>query len=414
MTKVVVLGGSGVATPELAQAIHRVEMRREKIQLVLVGRSADKLEKVTSVARMLAEDDALLEITCTTDLNQALTGAEFIINQIRVGGLEARAFDESFPQEIGLPGEETVGPGGFANASRTIPVVLEYARKMEKLCPEATLLSFVNPASLVQYAVTKYTGLKVIGLCDGPISLTNNIASALGVPANELVVDYVGMHHFGWAVDVWHNARSVMKEVLERAEMANKDVAPEIIRAIGAVPGPYFNYVFHPERMLAKKMGKRTRAEELLDLQGQLLEDFDKAIESGERPQRLAQRNARWYQAIIAPVLLALVERRTEHFILNVVNGTVIPWLPEEAIIEVPVALEGGKVRPLAVREVPLDLKALIRKNCTYEMLAVQAIVEHDRQKGLRALLQNPIVHTYDQAVATLEKAWSSEGLNSR
>lgn len=133
--RVVVLGGSGIATPGLAQAIVASPGRRTAIELILVGRDGAKLATVAGVTRKLAGQDPLLAIAHTTDLAAALAGADHVLNQIRVGGLEARAFDESFPREIGLPGEETVGPGGFANASRTIPVVLQYAQEIERLAP---------------------------------------------------------------------------------------------------------------------------------------------------------------------------------------------------------------------------------------------------------------------------------------
>lgn len=405
--KVVVLGGSGVATPQLAEAIVAQPGRTRPIELVLVGRTAGKLEQVAAVTRMLAGDDPLLTISHSTDVEWALDGADYVINQIRVGGLEARRFDETFPHALGLPGEETVGPGGFANASRTIPVVLEYARQMERLCPQAVMLTFANPSSMVQYAVTHYTTVQAIGLCDSPITLIGNIAAALGVPAQELTVDYVGMHHFGWVTGVWHRGHDVLPQVLEKAAEVAKEIEPSLVQALGVVPGAYLNYVFHPDRMLAKKKDQPPRAQELLALQDEILADFERALAKGERPTALARRRARWYEAIVAPVLLAFVEQRADaRFILNVVNGQAVPWLPAQAIVEVPVVLERGHVRPLATRCVPPEVQALLWANCAYEMLAVEAIVERDRSKALRALLVNPIIHTYDQAVSVLEQAW--------
>jgi len=407
MVKVVVLGGSGVATPELSSAIVASPGRTQPLELVLVGRSRGKLEKVAGIARLLAGGDPLLTISCTTDAEAALSGADYVLNQVRVGGLEARAFDESFSHDLGIAGEETVGPGGFANASRTIPVVLEYARLMERVCPAATLLTFANPSSLVHYAVTHYTRVPTIGLCDGPVSLSESIARALGAPLDELTIDYVGMHHFGWVTGVWWGARDVLPEALAKAGQASPEVEPSITQAIGAIPGHYLNYVFHPDRMLAKKLGRRTRAEELLELQDEMLDEYERSLASGQKPEGLARRKARWYKAIIAPVLVALAEGRTAQFVLNVVNGQIIPWLPPDAVVEVPVLLQGGRACPLAVGSVPPDVKALVQANCTYEMLAVEAIVERDWAKALRALLLNPMIHTYDQAAAVLERAWA-------
>lgn len=404
--KIVVLGGSGVATPDLAAALIKIPERCRPIHLVLNGRSEEKLAKVAGIARILAGDDPLLHISHETDTRAALDGADMILNQIRVGGLEARAFDESFPHEFGLPGEETVGPGGFANASRTIPVVLEYARQIEQLCPDARLLTFANPSSLVQYAITHFTKVNAIGLCDGPITLSQNIARALQLPLDELVIDYIGMHHFGWVTGVWHHGRSLLSDAIARSEVASPDVDPAIVRAIGVIPGPYLNYVFHPDRMLSKKIGKRTRAEELLELQGELLSEYDEALATGKVPEGLAKRKARWYQAIIAPVMVALADECTGRFIMNVINCQIVPWLPAEAIIEIACLVEKGCIQPLAAPGAPSMVRAMVQANCAYEMLAVEAIVERDRAKALQALLLNPIMHTYEQAARTLEKAW--------
>ena len=405
--KVVVLGGNGVATPELAAALANIPGRSRPIELALTGRSPEKLARVAGVARLLAGGNAQLSISFTTNTEGALENADIILNQVRVGGLEGRAFDETFPHEFGLPGEETVGPGGFANASRTIPVVLEYARMIEKICPQATLLTFANPSSLVQYAISRYTSVKVTGLCDGPIHFCDNIAKAFGLPLADLKIDYQGMHHFGWVTGVWHDGRSVLEEVIANAGVAAPDIDPAVTRALGVIPGPYLNYVFHPERMLAKKLGKRSRAEDLIDLQEQLIAEYARSLESGKLPESLARRKAVWYQAIIAPVIVALAEEHSSQFILNVKNRNTIPWLPEEAIIEVPVWVEKGSFRALDVPPAPTAVKALVQLNCAYEMLAVEAIVEHNRDKALKALLLNPVIRTYDQAAKTLEKAWT-------
>jgi 6-phospho-beta-glucosidase len=410
--KVVVLGGSAVATPGLADAIVRIPNRTQPIELVLLGRDAARLDKVSFVAGLLAGDDPLLTVSHSTDTVAALDGADVVLNQIRAGGLAARVFDEAFSQDLGLPGEETVGPGGFANASRTVPVVLELARIMERVCPDATLLTFANPSSVVHYALSRYTRLYTVGMCDGPVHLIAAIAKALGATPDQLDVDYVGMHHFGWAVGVRRDGRDVLPEALAAAAQIAPDVEPAITQTIGAIPGPYHNYFFHPDRMLAKKAGKRTRAEELLDLQDEILADYERSVQTGLKPEALAKRKARWYDAIVAPVLLAFAESAPHGdvaapFILNVVNGQTAPWLPAEAIIETPVVVTHGRAKALAIGEVPPDVKALVQRNCAYEMLAVEAIIERDRAKAARALLLSPMGITYDQAVTIVERAWT-------
>ncbi len=415
--KLVVLGGSGVATPELARALAQEPGRTVPLEVVLVGRDRAKLELVAAVSRLLAGEGSRLTISLETDPARALEGADYVLNQVRVGGLEARAFDETYPRAFGLPGEETVGPGGFADASRTIPVVLEYARLIERVAPQAQFVTFANPCSLVQYAVTRYTRVQTIGLCDAPVTMAETIARALGVEPGDLLLDYLGMHHFGFVTGIWRQGVDLLPAALEKAGKIVKDVEPEIVQAMGVIPGPYLRYVVHGDRMLAAQAGKPARAEELLRLQDEILADYERALAEGKPPQALARRDARWYKAIIAPVLVALVEGRAgrgepARFVVNVVNGQAIPWLPTDAVVEVPALVEGGRVRPLATGAVGPDVVALLQANCAYEMLAVEAIVGRDRAKALRALLLNPIIHTYDQAAATLECAWA-EGRTS-
>jgi 6-phospho-beta-glucosidase len=413
--KVVVLGGSGVATTERAAAIAAIPGRQVAIDLALVGRNAAKLELVAGAARLLAGDDALLTITQTIDVAAALDGAAYVVNQMRVGGLEARVSDESFPRDIGLPGEETVGAGGFANATRTIPVVLDYARQIERSAPQALLISFSNPASLVQYAVARYTKVTTIGLCDSPLVLIDNIARILGMSASDLLIDYVGMHHFGFVTGLWRHGQNLLPQALAKAADICKDIEPSIVQALGVIPSPYFRYVFHADRMLARQLGKSTRAEELMGIEREILADYEQALASGRRPTVQARRGAIWYRIVIAPVLVALIEGRAHpaatppaRFLLNVSNGETLPWLPPAAIIETPSMIACGEVRPLAGQPAPTVVKALVQRNCAYEMAAVEAIVERDRAKALQALLLNPIVHTYDQAAAVLDRTWTA------
>ena len=415
--RVAVLGGSSVATPELALAIRDAQGRAFAIDLVLAGRSREKLETVARAARILAGDDERLRVSFTTSFDEALAGAEYVLNQVRVGGYEARLFDETFPDALGLPGEETVGPGGFANAARTIPVVLDLARRMERCCPEALVLNLANPSSLVQYALARYTRLRIVGLCDAPLTLKNAIARALGVEADRLSMDYAGMHHFGFAGGLTLAGRDLWPEALAKAADIVPDIDPALVRALGVIPGHYLKYIFHPDRMLARKKGRVPRAEELIRLQAEILAEYRvlAAGRSGDRPETpraLERRGAVWYRMIVVPVLTAFIgvasgegPAATE-FILNVTNGLTIPWLPPEAIVEIPAVIRRGGVDARPVKDLPPDVRGLIQANDLYERLAVEAIVEKDGSKALRALLRNPMIRSYDQAAAVLEKAW--------
>jgi len=403
--KITILGGSAVGTPELIDALRRQGQPSKTLDITLYGRTHDKLDPVARVASNMARDLDWITVSATTDLPEALDGANYVINQVRVGGLAARAFDETFPIALGIPGEETIGPGGFANSLRTVPVVLKLAQEIEQYAPDALLLSFTNPASVIQYAVTRMTKLRVIGLCDGPVTMKGWAAQALGLAPDQIQVDYVGMHHYGFITRVWHNGRDVTADMLTGLDkVIGTDIGLTPIHLLRALPTPYFRYFYSPDRMLNKqRQQKQSRAEQLLEIEAELLSEYAHAE---GRPAGLSKRSAKWYDVIIAPVVMALIDGRTDVQIINVVNGDLQPWLPPDAIIEIPCLLDHSAIRPLAMPTPSFEIKSRIQRNCAYEQLMVQAILEQSEEKALRALEMNELVPDTNHARAVLKLIW--------
>lgn len=407
--KLTVLGGSGVATPELARVLAAAE-ERPPMDVVLHGRSAGKLERVAGVSTRAASGAAVpLRLSHTTDLDEALDGADYVLEQIRVGGYRARAYDESFPHAFGLPGEETFGPGGMNNALRTIPVVLEHCRAIERVAPGALLINLTNPSSYIQYAVERYSRVRVLGVCDAPLGLARGVASLLGVRPNELWVGYVGMHHFGWITELRRHGRDVMPEVMARLEsLPGLPVDADIVRALGAIPSPYFKYYYHPDRMLAKQRGQPTRAEQLIQLETRMMVDYADPS-APDRPASLAERGAHWYEDIVVPVMLAHACDSRRTFILNLRNGSTVPWVPPDAIVEIPALVARQGFYPLEPPRASPDIQAMVRLNAAFEMLWVEAVVERSYDKALRAMAMNHLIQTLDQARAVLNHIWPGD-----
>ncbi len=403
--KLAVLGGSSIASPLLVQELAKRE-DRSPIEVCLIGRTIDKLKKVASACASYAADAKVpLKIYIETDPSKGLDGAHYILNQIRVGGYSARAYDESFPKKYGILGEETFGPGGMNNALRTIPVVLEYCRIVEQVAPNALMLNLTNPNSYIQYAASRYTNVNIIGVCDSPIGISESIASLLKIPVKEIWVEYVGMHHFGWVIKaIWKGQDLIPKILSNLKNIPNLPVDAEVARAIGGIPTSYFKYYYHPNRVFdQQKKQERVRADQLMELEAQVLDDFSSGKEKSER---LNQRGAHWYSAIVIPVMLAHANNSNEVFILNIVNGTVINWMPPESIVETPTLVNGKGFFALQPTEAPPDLQAMVRLNATFEMLWSEAVVEKDYSKALRAMLLNHLVHDLDQAKAILDEIW--------
>lgn len=406
LKKLTVLGGSSIATPLLVQELAK-RQDRPPFEVCLVGRTRDKLEKVAAASARLAEGaQTPLKISFETDTRKGLDGADYVLNQIRVGGYAARAYDERFPKQFGILGEETYGPGGMSNALRTIPVVLEYCREIETVAPQAVVLNLTNPNSYIQYAATRYSKVNIVGVCDSPVGIGEGIAAMLNVPYKELWVEYVGMHHFGWVVKAIWKGKDMMPEILSKLEqIPGMPVDADIARAVGGIPTSYFKYYYHANRVFEKQQSQqKVRAEQLMELEAQVMKDYNSG--AGGIPEALMQRGAHWYGAIVAPVMLAHANNANEVYTLNVVNGTTIKWMPEDAIVETPTLVSAHGFTPLQPASAPPDLQAMVRLNAAFEMLWVEAVVEKDYGKALRAMMLNHLVQNLDQAKAILKEIW--------
>lgn len=384
------------------------------MRVTLLGRSQQKLERVRAVCEQMAQNAApALTIEATTDLRAGLKGADYVLNQMRVGGLEARAHDEMFPRALGFPGEETIGPGGFANALRTVPVVVDAMRIVSEVAPKAVVLNLTNPASLVQYAAARYTHTRVISLCDSPITLGDDLAKLVERPRSQVEVGYLGMNHLGWVVSLCDAERDLMELALERCDrLTSLGVDADYMRASRAIPIPYVRYYLYPERILAQQQGKTPRARQLLELEQDLLSTYEHAGTSSEIATAVARRGAVWYSAIIIPVLDALINDHATTWIVSVPNDQLIPWLPAETVIEVPARVDGKGAHPLPVPEYLLapELRSLLYSLAQYEELAAPAIVERDSSLALRALVAHPLVRTVERARSVLDAVWPDGG----
>ncbi|NWG15859.1 MAG: hypothetical protein HXY41_04420 [Chloroflexi bacterium] len=412
MVKFTVLGGSSIAIPELISAIAPHMAGERSMQVVLHGRDARKLERVGRVCQRMAAVIPRLSVEVDTDLKAALSGADYVLNQIRVGGLDARAYDETFPHRWNIPGEETVGPGGAANALRTVPVVLELCRVIEAEAPNCTLITFSNPSSVIQRAVVQQTRLKVIGLCDAPYTMHNLAARALGLTPAEVDTQYVGMHHFGWITGARVGGMERLPDVLaEGSACKSLGLAPEIGRAIGALPHPYFRYFFHPDRILNKQRGAaQPRARELQQLETELLEAYEQH-EGSQKPEAVARRSAIWYEAVVVPVLVGLAFHAPARLAINVTNAGLISGLPDDTIIEVTATIEKGQIHIAPPHPLPAPaMFGMLQANAAYEKTLVDAIVNDDADLLLQAFLMNPLVPSYDVAVELIAELWPRRG----
>jgi len=394
--RLVVLGGSAPATVQLIDALagwspgspHR---QPTGLDLVLHGRSRERLAAVAWAAGLRADRLGLaVTVTAETDRSAALTGADIVLNQIRPGGLEQRSADESFPRQFGIPGEETLGPGGFACAVRAVASLRPVWADVVSHCPDALLINLTNPAGIVTQAARAGFGLDVISVCDSPLDLLAAAADRLGfADPTGLRARYVGMNHVGWYVPESSDQLNGLAGLVAGLD-------PELPRLHGALPGPYLRYYAHPDWMLAAQQGRPTRADQLLELARSALDSFGR----GELPVTW-QRPAPWYSLAVVPLIDAWISGSGPPLIVGLPNRGRLAWLPDDVIVEGPaVATMPGVIEPEPVTTLPDLPRGILARHASYERLAATLLAAAPPTDDdlTRILLANPMVSSLDQA----------------
>jgi 6-phospho-beta-glucosidase len=403
--RLVVLGGSGTSTPELFDALADWPgglERRPKLEVVLVGRTADKLASIVAACRARVptgrapEAGPRLVVSGEPDRRRALEGAEVVLNQVRIGGYAARAFDESFPWQQGIPGEETMGPGGFANAVRTVPALRQTWLDVAEVAPGALVINLTNPAGIVQAAaLAEHPELRVVSVCDAPMPILDRIAGRLGRERDRVWARYLGMNHLGWYVPEVSDGATTLDALADLAP--GNDLLD--VRLQGALPQPYVRYYVHPDRLLAAQLGRQTRAQALQQLEATLLSGY-RADPAAQLPRRGA---IVWYRPAVLGYLDAWLHGTSDVPVLaGVRNGSLVPGLPPDVVVELPHRAHGPRdLRPIEPARLPPLPEALLQAHAAYESLAVEALAPAANEEAkLRALVSNPMVRDADRAVA--------------
>ncbi|MEU8609751.1 6-phospho-beta-glucosidase [Actinoplanes sp. NPDC048791] len=404
--KIAVVGGGSTYTPELVDGFARLGTMVS--ELVLIDPAQERLDIVGAFsARIFQHYGHPGKVTWTTDLDAGVTDADVAVIQLRVGGQAARISDETFPLDCGCVGQETTGAGGLGKALRTVPVVLDVAARIRaRAKPDAWIVDFTNPVGIVTRALLD-DGHKAVGLCNVAIGFQRRFARMLDVEPAAVVLDHVGLNHLTWERAAYVDGVDRLPELLAAhlGELAEEvDLPPEVLTTLGNVPSYYLSYFYAHDRHVRQSRGAQTRGQRVAEIEATLMEMYrDPALV--EKPALLGERGGAYYSEAAVGLIAALHGHDPDgvHSV-NIRNNGTLPFLPDQAVIEVSARVGRPGPVPLPVTPLAPDLAGLVAHVSGYEELALDAAVRGGRNRVYRALLAHPLIGQHEDAEALTGK----------
>lgn len=408
--KLTVVGGGSTYTPELIDGFARLRDTLPIEELVLVDPAAERLELVGGLARRIfAKQGHAGRIVTTADLDAGVDGADAVLLQLRVGGQAARRQDETWPLECGCIGQETTGAGGLAKALRTVPVVLDIAERVRRANPRAWIIDFTNPVGIVTRALLQ-AGHRAVGLCNVAIGFQRKFAGLLGTAPADVHLGHVGLNHLTWETDVrlgGPEGENVLPKLLaEHGEAIAADLRlpRPLLDRLGVIPSYYLRYYYAHDEVVRELGTKPSRAAEVAAMERELLAMYgDPALD--EKPALLARRGGAYYSEAAVDLAAALLGGGGSPYqVVNTLNRGTLPFLPDDAVIEVQAAVGSQGPVPLPVPAPDPLFAGLIANVTAYEDLALEAALRGGRERVFRALLSHPLIGQYAYADALTDR----------
>lgn len=422
--KLVTIGGGSSYTPELVEGmiLRSKELPISEWWFVDIPEGREKLEIVVALAqRMVTKAGLDWTIKATLDRQEALRDADFVTSQFRVGGLGARYLDETIPLSHGVLGQETNGAGGIFKAFRTIEAYKPIVDDMKRLCPDAWLINFTNPAGMVTEAlINRLRWAKTIGLCNIPIGQHKAAAKTLGLRDSDITLRHVGLNHFHFH-EVWdkkgHNRTD---EVIERfygdlkaedpdvvKNITDLDYTISFLRSLHLLPCDYHRYYFVEKEMLADAIQQyregHVRSAVVKKVEKELFDRY-KDPNLKEKPKQLEQRGGAYYSDIACQIIVAIYNDTHQELTVSTVNHGVIPFLPENCVVEVSSLITSQGALPLATPKVPEFVKGYLQQMKQMELVTVEAAMSGDYHTALQAFMLNPLIPHGNQTESLLQE----------
>ena len=413
--RVVVIGGGSAYMPGIAFAFANASAAFPDATLVLhdLDRDALQLQERLTGAIMRSRGASGIRVEAHLDREPALEGADVVLAAFRPGGFEARHLDEKIAIDHGVIGQETAGPGGFAMALRSVPVVLAIADQLRRVGNDgAVLLNYTNPVQIVSEAVARFaSGVPYVGLCDQTEGERRFLGRLMGCDPRSIELDTCGTNHMTFTrgvsidgqdrtVSVWARLDTLALDELE-TEAERRIV--RLFRMFGRIPSEYMQYfLFHDEVLAEQRARGRTRAEEIMELLPGVLTSY-RAEASSDHPEPSMARASEEHGDFAVSVMAAMLGGERARFVLNLPNEGQVEDLPRMAIVETPAWVHGRVVEPVPQGALPPEVSGMVRQVAAHAELTAEAAVTGNRALAVEALALHPLIRSVGTAESLVD-----------
>ncbi|HVK81682.1 MAG TPA: 6-phospho-beta-glucosidase [Verrucomicrobiae bacterium] len=419
--KLCVVGAGGSYTPELVAGIlERAHADLPVVELSLTDTDSERLDIMAGLARRMIEHrQRRIAVTTSPEVAEAARNADFVVTQIRVGGMRARHIDETIPLKYGIIGQETTGPGGMFKALRTIPVMIDIAETVSRVAPNAFILNYTNPSGIVTEAVLTQTSARLLGLCSSIPQMQVMIAGKLKPEFGDVRVQSVGLNHLGFVHRILAGGEDVTQAGLnwlaahDDKTCAMTTSALKSAQVLGAMPVlKYGDLYFHrTAEVQALRKAVHTRAETVTVIEAEVLAQAADP-ETLDRPTALIRRGGDGYSAVTFDTLNAILNNSGDEIVMSTLNRGAVAGLPDDVAVETVCRVDASGARALPMGEMPVAFRGLVQAVKTHETLTVKAAMTRSRALALQALLAHPLVGDIDVAAPMLDEMLAAHGLD--
>lgn len=384
-------------------------------EVVLIDLNEDRLALVLKLAEKMAKCQGVdLRITATTERRAGLRDCDAVLTSFRPGGFDARHLDESIPKKHGVIGQETQGAGGFFMALRSIAIMKGIVEDVSAVAPRARIFNYTNPVNLVAQAVTQFSNVPLVSLCEGPIYGPEELAEAAGLDPNLLDVASIGVNHCSWSVHATWDGKPFIPLLAEALPGVRDDASVkvtvrrmmELAVELGSIPSEYLMYYLMRRTVLEEQQAKATtRAQDIMAMVPDYWRHYEEQAEV-ECPVLDPARSRGGINELELAIdcMDAIFNDRKVTMPVNVPNRGVIPDLPDELVVETVGFVDRNGIAPLSLGPLPKPARSVVSALAEYQLLTAEAAWNGDRKDAIIALASNPLCNDLPTAIAVYDE----------